>query len=52
MNFLGAVAGFLSTIWLAYFIFVTMDNTMLGIASMGAIGIAFILTFKAIQEDK
>ena len=42
----------LSMIWLSYYIFTMMGNNMLGIASLGATVIGFILTLQAIKEDK
>ena len=51
MNFLGAVAAFLAMIWLAQYLFVTMDNTLLGLASLAMIGIGFFLLVLTAKED-
>ena len=51
MNFLGAVAAFLSVIWLTYYLFATMDNPLLGLASLAIIGIGFFLLVLAAKED-
>ena len=42
MNFLAAVAAFLASIWLAYYIFVTLDNFVLGLGCVALIGIGFM----------
>ncbi len=43
MNFLGAVAFFLSAIVLAEYCFVTLGNTLLGIAAVAIISIGFFV---------
>jgi len=42
MNFLAAVAMFLAAIWLAGYIFVTLENTLLGLGAIALIAIGFI----------
>jgi len=51
MNFLGAVAAFLAAIWLTQYLFVTMENTLLGIASLALIGIGFLLLILTAKSD-
>ncbi len=41
MNFLGAVAFFLSAIVLAEYCFVTLGNTLLGVAAVAVLSIGF-----------
>ena len=51
MNFLGAVAALLASIWLAQYLFITMDNALLGLASLAVIGIGFFLVVLTAKEE-
>ena len=51
MNFLGAVAALLACIWLAQYLFVTMENPLLGLASLAVIGIGFFLVVLTAKEN-
>ena len=50
MNFLGAVVGFLSTIWITFYILTIIANNLLGIAAIGVIGMGFYLLITAVTK--
>lgn len=50
MNFLAAVAGFLASIWLTGYIFVTLDNTLLGLGGIALVFLGFMYLFKAVRD--
>ncbi len=51
MNFLGAVAFFLSAIVLAEYCFTTLNNTLLGIGAMAVIGIGFMVLIQTARKE-
>ena len=51
MNFLGAVVGFLSAIWITFYILTVISNNLLGIAAMGVIGMGFYLLIAAMSKS-
>ena len=50
MNFLAAVAGFLGAIWLTYFIFVELENVMLGLGAIALVGMGFLNLLQSVKE--
>ncbi len=52
MNFLGGVVAFLSMVYLTWYVFTVLENNLLGIASLGAIGLAFLMMILSVKMDR
>ncbi len=50
MLFLGAVAFFLSAIWLVWYLFTTLAAPVLGLAALALVGMAFMALIATVKS--
>jgi membrane protein implicated in regulation of membrane protease activity len=51
MNSLAAVAGVIAAIWLLRYVFVTLEETLLGFAILAVVALALVFVYAAAHED-